>query len=90
MPNYDFKCRRCQIVFERIVPATVTVVNCPKCIPHMVQVQNKMVSLPTYSDRQLSAPSIRPNGIILSEKEINKIKEPLIQDLESGAIWSAN
>lgn len=82
MPLYDFRCRICDTVFEQIVPCEITLVPCRVCPA-------------APSDRQLSAPGgIRANGanggMILSEKDMKQIKEPVWQDEKTGRVTSAH
>lgn len=90
MPLYDFKCEACGEVFEKIVPSSISV------IPHFHPFNpDQPVSLaPTLAYRQLSAPGgIKANGanggMVLSEAQMKKIKEPVYQDTKTGAVTSA-
>jgi phage FluMu protein Com len=53
MPRYDFKCRVCNEVFERIAPVEVTTVQCYICKP----VYQLGIPLASIADRQLSFPA---------------------------------
>lgn len=80
MPLYDFQCFACQRIEERIVPSNQWEVQSTCC--------------GQSAHRQLSAPGgIRANGahggMILSEAQMKKIKEPVLQDTKTGAIESA-
>jgi putative FmdB family regulatory protein len=82
MPLYDFKCEKCGIEFEQIVVSAITMVPCRECAA-------------APATRQLSAPGgIRANGasggMVLSEKQMKMIKEPVWQDEKTGAITSAH
>ena len=82
MPLYDFRCVEpdCQAVHEEIVKHDVVAVPCRHC--------------GRWSWRQLSAPGgLRchgaQGGMVLTEREMKKIKEPVWQDQKTGTITSA-
>jgi putative FmdB family regulatory protein len=82
MPLYDFKCEKCGITFEQITPSEVSMVPCRECSA-------------APAKRQLSFPGgIRANGagggMVLSEKQMKMIKEPVWQDTLTGAITAAH
>jgi putative FmdB family regulatory protein len=82
MPLYDFKCRMCGVTFEQIVPCEIHLVPCRDCAA-------------APADRLLSAPGgIRANGkdggMVLSEREMKKIKEPVWQDEKTGTVTAVH
>lgn len=92
MPLYDFKCRVCGYVYEKILAATQTTDICPRCTPPR---KADVAWTPSVADRLLSCPGgIRANGanggMVLSEKQMKMIKEPVWQDEKTGAITSAH
>jgi putative FmdB family regulatory protein len=92
MPLYDFKCRICGVTFEQIVPCEISLVPCRECAAAPADRTTLGQGL---ADRQLSAPGgIRANGanggMVLSEAQMKKIKEPVWQDEKTGAVTSAH
>jgi len=80
MPTYDFKCRKCDLVFEKLVPAAVTLIPCNKCSD-------------SGADRLLSAPaSIRMTDMVTKNKRRQRITEPtwVYPDGHREAMNSAN
>ena len=96
MPLYDYKCRDCGHVFEAIERSTVVAKPCPKCPGKWVTLLGKdKEHLPAWAFRQLSCPGgIRAHGanggMVLSEAQMKKIKEPVWQDEKTGAITSVH
>jgi putative FmdB family regulatory protein len=84
MPIYEYRCLRCgSDKFERIrsVSACGQPAQCPTCLESAYQI--------------VSAPGgIRANGagggMVLSEKQMKMIKEPVWQDEKTGAITAAH
>lgn len=77
MPLYDFQCIECATVTERLTASDVLFTLCPTC-GHT-------------QERQLSAPGgLKVNGrMVLSQKQMRMIKEPVWQDERDGSITSA-
>jgi hypothetical protein len=86
------------LVFEKIVASYETTQNCPKCIPCILiqsGLTGKRVYVPKLADRQISAPGgLRCNGkdggMVLSEQQMKKIKEPVWQDEKTGAVTAVH
>lgn len=79
---YDFKCEKCDTTFEQIVVSEITMVPCRECSA-------------APAKRQLSVPGgIRANGkdggMVLSEKQMKMIKEPVWQDEKTGTVTSVH
>jgi hypothetical protein len=52
MPRYDFKCVRCDNIFERTVDHMVTTLQCPFCV------LTEKTPLPAIAIRLLCSPSV--------------------------------
>jgi putative FmdB family regulatory protein len=57
MPRFDYKCRVCGEVFERIAPRDVDILPCPTCPPRLVLAIDPTIPVSPLADRQLSAPA---------------------------------
>jgi putative FmdB family regulatory protein len=76
MPTYDFKCRKCDLVFEKLVHSAITLVPCDKCSD-------------SGADRQLSCPaSIKMADMATVNRKRDRIREPVLRDVETGKVTS--
>jgi putative FmdB family regulatory protein len=76
MPTYDFKCRKCSLVFEKLVNSAITLIPCDACS-----------SAP--ADRLLSCPaSIKMADMATVNRKRDRIREPILRDKETGKVTS--
>ena len=77
MPMYDFKCRNCSGVHERLVwSSDILVVPCPICTSPVFDGLTDVVSLPSMADRQLCVPAAIRMGDGQAARKAQRICEP--------------
>lgn len=82
MPLYDFECVKCHAKHEQIVHSAITMVPCRSCTAGAAK---RLVSFPG---------GIKANGanggMVVSEADMKKIKEPVWQDEKTGLVTSVH
>jgi len=92
MPIYDFKCRKCSGVFEKIVKSEVIVMPCELCPPKGLVLDHTkpQVEIPYLADRMLSVPgSIRMADMATLNRKRQRITEPVYR-FPDGHVESVN